>query len=90
MSWRWPRWAACPPTPGTARTESLAGLVAPVSAVQAALAELAQDGVADHAAQADAVVRGHVSALAEVPQDLPGERYPSEHDRPVVDRHAAG
>ena len=58
----------------TARTESLAGLVAPVSAVQAALAELAQDDVADHAAQADAVVRGHVSALAEVPHDgLPGE-----------------
>jgi hypothetical protein len=66
-----------PAETGMARTESLAGLVAPVSAVQAALAELAQDAVADHAAQADAVVRGHVSALSEVPQTGPeGEHDP--------------
>jgi hypothetical protein len=69
-----------PAEAGTARTASLAGVVAPVSAVQAALAELAQDDVTEHAAQAEAVVRGHVSALAEVPHaDLPSERYPSEH-----------
>jgi hypothetical protein len=69
-----------PADAGTARTASLTGVDAPVPAVQAALAELAQDDVAEHAAQADAVVRGHVSALAEVPQaDLPGERFPSEH-----------
>jgi hypothetical protein len=55
-----------PADAGTARTESLAGVIAPVSAVHAALAELAQDNVAEHAAQADAVVRGYVSALAEV------------------------
>jgi hypothetical protein len=61
---------------GAARTESLAGLVAPVTAVQAALAELAQDDVADHAAQAAAVVRGHVSGLTEVPHTGP----PTEHD----------
>jgi hypothetical protein len=65
-----------PAETGAARTESLAGLVAPVSAVHAALAELAQDEVSDHAAQADAVVRGHVSALAEVPHAGP----PGEHD----------
>lgn len=62
---------------GTARTASLAGVTAPVSAVQAALAELAQDNIAEHAAQADAVVRGYVSALAEVPYaGPPGEHKP--------------
>jgi len=66
-----------PADAGIARTDSLAGLVAPVSAVQAALAELEQDAVADHAAESDAVVRAHVTALAEVPQDGPqGEHDP--------------
>lgn len=70
-----------PADAGAARTESLAGVVAPVSAVQGALAELAQDEVSDHAAQADAVVRGHVSALAEVPlADVPHAGPPGEHD----------
>jgi hypothetical protein len=65
-----------PAEAGAARTESLAGVVAPVSAVQAVLAEIAQDEVSDHAAQADAVVRGHVSALTELPHGGP----PGEHD----------
>jgi hypothetical protein len=52
---------------GTARTSRLAGLAAPVSPVQAAIAELAQDEVADHARQADAVLRGHVVGLREAP-----------------------
>lgn len=66
-----------PADAGTARTEALAGLAAPVSAVDAAFAELAQDEVADHAAQCEAVVRGHVSALLAVTQDRPqGEHDP--------------
>jgi hypothetical protein len=65
-----------PADAGAARTESMAGVTAPVSAVEAALAELAQDDVADHVAQAAAAVRGHVSALAEVSQDGPR----GEHD----------
>lgn len=66
-----------PADAGTARTEARAGLAAPVSAVDAAFAELAQDEVADHAAQCEAVVRGHVSALLAVTQDRPqGEHDP--------------
>jgi hypothetical protein len=61
---------------GGARTARLEGQMAPVSAVQAAVAELAQDEVADHAREADAVVRGRVSGLAEARLDGP----PHEHD----------
>lgn len=77
---------------GAAQVESRAGSVAPVTAVQAAQAELAQDQVADHAAHAAAVVRGHVSGLAEVPPARP----PGEHDPQwwiatlLVDRVAHG
>jgi hypothetical protein len=54
----------------------MAGAAAPISAVQAAIAELAQDDVADHAREADAIVRGHVTALAQVGRAGP----PREHD----------
>jgi len=60
----------------TAPTERLSGLQEPVPPVQAALAELAQDEVVGHARGADAVVRGQVTALSEVPRTGP----PREHD----------
>jgi hypothetical protein len=60
----------------TGRTERLAGLDAPVSPVQAALAELAQDEVIEHAREADAVVRGQVTGLNQVPET----GSPREHD----------
>jgi hypothetical protein len=54
----------------------VAGFAAPVSPVEAAMAELRQDEVAEHAAAADAVIRGHVVGLAHVPKEGP----PGEHD----------
>jgi hypothetical protein len=57
----------------TLRLDSLEGAVSPV---QAALAELAQDELVEHARGADAVVRGRIVSLAEVPDPSP----PREHD----------
>jgi hypothetical protein len=59
-----------------AATAGLAGMDAAVSPVQAAAAELASDKVVQHAQEADAVIRGHVVALASVPKEEP----PHEHD----------
>jgi len=56
---------------GAARTARMQGEAAPVSAVQAAVAELGQDEVVRHAQDADAIVRGRVVGLAEVPRDRP-------------------
>jgi hypothetical protein len=61
---------------GAARTATLAGRPAPITEAEAALAELAQDEVLEHARAADAVVRGQVISLAQVP----GTRAPREHD----------
>jgi hypothetical protein len=57
-------------------SERMAGLDTLVSPVEAAVAELAEDEVVEHAREADAVVRGHVVALAAAPKEGP----PHEHD----------
>lgn len=59
-----------------ARTATLAGRPEPATLVEAAIAELAQDEVLEHARTADAIVRGRVVLLAEVPDPAP----PREHD----------
>ncbi|HEX6681104.1 MAG TPA: hypothetical protein VF063_10695 [Gaiellaceae bacterium] len=59
-----------------ASTEGMADMAAPVSPVQAELAALEADKVVEHAQEADAVIRGHVVALAHAPT----EGQPREHD----------
>jgi hypothetical protein len=64
------------PVEAVAAPTTLAGRSVPVTEAEAALAELAQDEVLEHARAADAVVRGQVISLTQVPEP----QAPGEHD----------